>query len=498
MKLVHWILGIPNRRFIAFVLAFYLLLALPLLTLWPPPMVDEALFGSTAKSLLEKGILGTPLVQGLESHVYWQPPVYFLTLVPVIKVGGYCLATLRVFSVLVACAIVFVVFALGLRLTDPVIAKVASVVLVCDPKFVNTAMYGRMDGLCVLFMLVSLALFAAPVFRSKSVNTLAVGLTAALASLTHPLGTIAPMVLIIYVMGQATVTIRDRIKTVVLILLPFCVGMSLWGMYVLQDSGSFIHQIGFQLSRKDRPIASTVMSVIRHYHLYPLSLAIPCLALGISVVSEIRGRSNLAVVVLFQALVMVIVVAKFEIPYHVYFAPMGALMAAVLLVRFWKKSRSWGRILAGSFGCGILLNAMLVVGYLNFIHHYILEHETDYDEFSRNISGYLPSGARVFGRGSPFLYWGLYAQRPDIQLRDLVALDSVVMNQAARETDYVVFTRAFQPDEDRVTLSQWTDSFSRLFSENGRKLQLVGAVGTVRRFAYSAEIFEAIPRRTKL
>ena len=193
---------VSDTRFVSIVVALYLLLSLPLLLKWPVPMADEAVFASTAKTLIEKGHLGTRLVHGLESHMYWQPPLYFLTLAPVIKIAGYRLASLRSFSVLTGAAIVVLVFLVGRKLGDVFSGKMAAFALVCDPYFVKYVKYVRMDGLCVVFMLTALLVFLDPLFRRKSANLLMVGILLTLALLTHPLGLVFVIVYLLHVLGE--------------------------------------------------------------------------------------------------------------------------------------------------------------------------------------------------------------------------------------------------------------------------------------------------------
>ncbi len=457
-------------------------------------MVDEGSFGSTAKTLLEKGYLGTTLVRGLNSHVYWQPPVYFLALAPVIKIGGYSLVTLRVFSVLVACSIVAMVFVLGLRLASPMAAKVAALVLVCDPKFVNTAMYARMDGMCTLFMLVVLALLVKPLFKSVSANALTVGVFAAFASLTHPLGLIAPVITAISMVGQTSLGWRERMKRMALMLLPLCAGAILWGLYILQDTNGFVHQFGFQLARKHRPLLATFTSVLNHYRAYPLSLGIPFIGLGLIAPSALRERGNLLLTTIFQAAILVAAIVSFEIPYHVYFAPLSALIAGMILARVWKGNNRIAHASAAAFASGIALNAVLVFGYLNIVHYFSLVRETDYDRFCADVSSHLPLGSTVYSLGTPCLYWGLYTQRPDIAVRDLVAFDTISTSEGVKEINYVVLTRAFKPEDDEIAFGNWHSWLSRLFSANDLELKHIETVGTVTRFAYSAEMLAAIPR----
>ena len=494
MILLHRFHHLSNPRFVGIVLLLYLVFRLPLLLLWPPPMVDEGLFASTAKTLLDTGHLGTTAVKGLESHVYWQPPVYFLALVPVIKMAGYTLTTLRMFSVLISMGVMVLVFILGLKLADAAAAKVAIIVLACDPRFVNTVAFVRMDGLCMLFILVALMLLVRPLFMNRSLNTLVMGVALALAVLTHPLGLIAVTVFTIYILFRSSPGTQEKWREVLLLVSPLAVGAIVWGIYILQDPNSFLVQMKFQFARKDRPTLPVIANVFHHYRLYPLSLAIPCAGLLYVVHRAIRFRGKVVPLAILQTVLTMVVFAKYEIPYHVYIAPLGAISAGMLVVEFWRSSKKVKRYLAAGCLSLILVNTVPVFCSLNYIHHFQIADETNYDKFCELVSRHIPAGASIIGWGTPSVYWGLYTGRPDIEYRDIAIVDSLSGNVLIREAGYVVSTRAFSIDDDEVALQKRREYLSALCVRNGADLKFVAEVGRKVRFAYSAEIYQIVHR----
>ena len=478
--------------FLACAIALYLLWSVPLLLKWPPPLADEDLFASAARTLLHQGYLGTTIVKGLESHVYWQPPVYFLVLAPVIGVVGYSLTMLRLFSVLVSIGVIVLVFIIGLRLADPAVAKVAVFVLALDPRFVNTAAFVRMDSLCVLFLLGALALYVAPPFTGKSLNALATGGALALAALTHPLGLIGVTAFTLYVCVRSLTDKQERGRQLLLFVLPLVVGATLWGTYILQDPAGFLAQMKFQLARKDRPAILSILNVVRQYRLYPLSLAIPCAGLVYILYRAIRFQGKAVPVAILYAALTIAVVTKYETPYHVYLAPLGALSASMLALEFWRSGGKVRRYLSVACLCSILVTSLLVFSTLNLVYHFQLADETNYDEFCEAVSHRLPARATVIGWGTPSLYWGLYAQRPDVGFRDIEFFDSLSASALVKEVDYVVSTRAFDPDDDETMLRQRREYLSVLCAENGAGLRFIVELGIKKRFAYSAEIYQIV------
>lgn len=451
-------------------------------------MVDEGLFAGTAKTLVAEGHFGTTQVVGLESHVYWQPPLYFLVLAPVIKFVGYTLVSLRAFSVVMDLVLLLLVFRLATRLADEMTGRLSLLLLACDPRFVNTSVFVRMDVLCIIFVLAALVVATRPT-SVRNVSTSSSLL--ALAALTHPLGLIPATVFLAY---QFLVPDGgSRWKKALLAMTPLFVAAILWGVYVVENPHEFIVQMKFQFARKDLPVLWRVGNLIHHYRMYPLSLAMPFLGL-VSFIWLLKNAFHklLLVTLVFSAL-LVIVVVKYEIPYHVYLAPLGAVGTGMGVRNLWNNIALWRRVVGTAFIVLVLMNSLFVFGTLNYIHHVELVDETNYNFFCERISSKIPQRATLIGWGTPSMYWGFDAARPDVQFRDIAMLDSLSGLKLMEEADYIVSTRAFAPQEDSVTLAARRSFLSSVCLRAGRELRYIGRVGTIRRFAYSAEIFQIAP-----
>jgi hypothetical protein len=201
----------------------------------------------------------------------------------------------------------------------------------------------------------------------------------------------------------------------------------------------------------------------------------------------------MGLIVLLLGTIIVVVIPRFEIPYHVYIAPLGAITSAALLVEFWN-TKSWmKRSIATLFLGAWLLNGVLVFGFLNFSFHSTLAGKADYDEFCQMVSTCLPAGAKVCGWGTPCIYWGLNRERPDVQFRDRAFIDSAKANDIVREIGYVVLSRGFTPEQDEIGLKKQYDTFSILCALNQRQLMRVATVGNKLKYAYSADIYRVVP-----
>ena len=84
---------------------------------------------------------------------------------------------------------------------------------------------------------------------------------------------------------------------------------------------------------------------------------------------------------------------------------------------------------------------------------------------------------------------GTAKARPDLKVVSAFFIDSSKAIDIARTVDFLVSTRSFRPELDKVMLRSQHDIFSRLASRSARELKSIAKVGTTERFEYSAEIF---------
>ncbi len=125
---------VRSSSFLVIPLLLYVILAGSLFLSYLPPQTDEELFSEPAFNLASEGKLVSHIVVGMDQGVFWQPPLYFLTLAAVVKCAGYSLPVVRGFSM-----------ALG---------GVVSV----NPLFILYSRMGRMDTLCLVLILLTLYL----------------------------------------------------------------------------------------------------------------------------------------------------------------------------------------------------------------------------------------------------------------------------------------------------------------------------------------------------
>ncbi len=243
-----------NRMQDAACVAFLLLLALaawlPLLTKNPTPGGDEPGFVDPAATFARQGFLGTSLylgqLPGMERHVYWQPPIYFVSLGLWFKAFGVGLVQARLFSVLCGLVIVVCVYRLARLWASPRQSLGVSALCALSVWVGEGARVARMDALCAAFVLLCAAYYLQALRRTArpAAYSLA-GVLAGLALLTHPLGIVAIVAVLLHMAWR-----RRRGAEFAAVLAPLFLCLLGWLAYIGQDVGAFRAQMEAQAARR--------------------------------------------------------------------------------------------------------------------------------------------------------------------------------------------------------------------------------------------------------
>jgi 4-amino-4-deoxy-L-arabinose transferase-like glycosyltransferase len=496
--MTNWLLeklrSIPPWKYIILVEAIYLIVSFSLFLSWPSLWPDEVHFADVARTFSGHGYLGTDLIKGMEKHVYWQPPLYFIVSAAVITVGGFDISTLRLFSVFVGSGILLLVFLLGARvMEDSLVPKVGTLLLALNPNFVNYVKLARMDGLCVLFLLLAVLLFVKGLQHGGTKTVLASGVFLALAVVTHAMGVIGAIGIVLYLLAFSRGPRGERMKRLRIILLPLVVALALWGVYVLQDPSSFLRQMEFQFLRKSRVSELSWVHFIERYRSIPLFL--PVLIVGTVYLwkTAIKEKSETLSFLTVMLIVSFLVVGfSFELPYHLYYLPYGSLAIAVLLTGELKSSRSVCQRSSFIAGAVLIGNFLMYFAYFNFTLHLVLPKETDYEEFTTQIAEVVPPRSKLYLYGYPSAFWGLRQNHKELSFVEGVFLDQQKAGDVIAGVDYVILTRGFDPGKDDGQLNQQRTFIDNVCAASNCVLTPVGTVGTRRLFAYSAKIFKLV------
>lgn len=232
---------------------FVLILALyGLLASWQArtsyPWDNEAWFADPALNLLNKGFMGTTILEskgswmeGLDRHTYWILPLHVLAQAGWYKIFGFSLLTLRGLSILCGVLILFAWYSLMSRLSaDPRIALLAVGLLVVDNHFVSITALGRMDAMCAGLGWAGCAAYVRLRECNLSIAILLGNALVAASCFTHPCG-------VLYFGALSGLTFyydRSRLglREITAATAPYVAGLSAWGVYILQNPAQFWSQ----------------------------------------------------------------------------------------------------------------------------------------------------------------------------------------------------------------------------------------------------------------
>jgi len=213
------------------------------------PWCDEAWFNSPALTLATKGYLGTPYLDpasnigkpqvhldGIDHYTYWMPPLYMVAQAAWVKVVGFGIERVRLTSMLWGLAALFGWWLVAERLAGRLAASVTILLLAVDYNWVYAASDARMDMMCAALGTAGLACFL--VFRGRAV--LAANAAIAAACLTHPMGVVYGVALVVMVVASDRALITWR--NVALGAAPYFVALAAWGVYIAQAPHWFICQ----------------------------------------------------------------------------------------------------------------------------------------------------------------------------------------------------------------------------------------------------------------
>ena len=121
-----------------------------------PPFMDEAIYLDMTYRLSDGLGLSSSLfrdfIPQVEQTAHWYPPVYFLSLAPLILIFGQSLLVMRLFSLLMAVVALILIYQIAKKIFGQAWVGVIAVwLLIMDHYFQVGAMVGRMELLTICF-----------------------------------------------------------------------------------------------------------------------------------------------------------------------------------------------------------------------------------------------------------------------------------------------------------------------------------------------------------
>lgn len=332
------------------------------------PQIDEGMFASPALNLATKGFMGTTVMETQNSpllrinqRTYWVMPMFLLNSALWIKLFGFSLLTVRSLSIVWGLIGMISWFFIMLKLSgDKRIALLTFVLIAFDYTFLNGAAMARMDMMSASLGFAAIASYLCLRERNLNLAILLSQSLVVLSGLTHSNGAIAfaGLLFVTLYFDRKGITWRH----VVIALIPYLVGASVFGFWIMKDFAAFRAQFVDNAVMKGRlgGFRAPWMGVIREFterypHGYGLgarseghggpvylkSLILVAYAIGVvgalATPSIRRNRNYRALLILagIYFLFMALLDGQKETPYLIHIIPIYMALLAVWLHWAW-------------------------------------------------------------------------------------------------------------------------------------------------------------------
>lgn len=332
------------------------------------PQVDEGLFASPAYNLAYNGHFGTTIIDmetsaltRIDQRTYWVMPLFLLNVAASFKVLGFSLFAMRLVSVFWGLILLAAGYFIVLKLSENKYAALLCMfLLACNYTVLDTASSGRTDltsaslgfsGIAVYLLLRERRLLLA-VFLSQ--------LFVAASGMTHHLGIMA-------FVGLAFLTFyfdfkRLSLKHLGIGLIPYLVGGTIFGIYILQDPSAFYDQfvdnamMGGRLEGFGSPLDGIIREFTQRYphahglaetsggHSGPIYLKSLILigyiigVFGVLINKTLRSKYlPLLVLVGIYFLILGVIDGQKETPYLIHLVPLYCALLAIWVSYAWQK-----------------------------------------------------------------------------------------------------------------------------------------------------------------
>jgi 4-amino-4-deoxy-L-arabinose transferase-like glycosyltransferase len=478
------------KYFFIILIIFYMIQSLILLDKYILPWGDEAMFTTAAKSFADTGKIKCDYVIGQEEGVYWQPPLYFIAVAGFIKLFGFGLEQVRIFSIITSVVLLGFVLQISRKIFNSnKFTFLVLVLVIFDPLFLRFSKIGRMDVLTLLWILSSFYFYFKWIETQSKRHLAITSLFSLFAVSTHPLGLIAPVSLIIHSFFKKY-THSVRSVFIITILAPLLLFGLIALIYILQNQSSSFEQIAFQFGRKgDRAILDSILSFFARYRVLPGVLIIIILGFW-SLFLIVKNRllsSYIGLIGIGFIVSLVIIVINFELFYSLYFFIFAAILFTYLFQNIPKKFimiLNW--ILIFWF-----INVSTVTGYFNYFYLVKANKETDVKLFTKNIINMIPINSTVAIEGYPNLYWTL-KDRADLKIISPIILSERRIAELTGTTDYLIIASAFRYSEDKEYVNRRVLEITDLFSKNHAKLEMAGNFGNKMDYMCRADLYKIV------
>jgi len=412
-----------------------------------PPFMDEAIYLDMTYRLSDGLGLSSSLfrdfIPQVEQTAHWYPPVYFLSLAPLILIFGQSLLVMRLFSLLMAVVALILIYQIAKKIFGQAWVGVIAVwLLIMDHYFQVGAMVGRMELLTICFGCGAVLLHLHFLENKQWKPNLLSGACLALAVLTHPTGIIFGLPIVGNLWLQSGLSGREKLSQLAVFVGPVVFGLGLWLVSFLPDLNNFLVQNLLQAHRKQ--FGEVFVNLI--FKFLPNQRVVLAGYLISNTVYLVRKMVNHQLPSAKHRFLFLLVLSSSILPimlkemwYIIYIPLIGALVVADNAIWLWKKEPLF---LIGLVMVFVIPNSFLYFDALEATG----THRGEYTHFAQQIAQVLPTGAKVMLSSLPDPYFYLVQNRSDLDLREtpnsppLEPIDTQVYNTILNDVDYVVLS----------------------------------------------------------
>jgi len=334
------------------------------------PQIDEGMFASPALNLATKGHFGTTVLETekspltrIEQRTYWVMPLYLLNVSASFKTLGFSLFSMRFVNILWGFGLLLAWYFIVLKLSGDVkVALLCLTLLACDYMVLDTSASGRMDMMSASLGFIGIAAFLLLRERNLTLAVLLSQTFVVLSGLTHPNGIIA-------FFGLLFLTFyfdfrRLGVKHIAVALVPYLIGGTAFGIWVLQDYAAFKDQfidnalMGGRMKAASSPLSGFIREFTEKYphafglqansggHSGPIYLKSLILLgyivglFGVIFTKSLRQNKNYRALLITTAVyfvVMSLIDGQKQTPYLIHIVPFYSALLAIFINWLWQR-----------------------------------------------------------------------------------------------------------------------------------------------------------------
>lgn len=373
---------------------------------WP----DEAIFFDTYTNITRTGSMATNLfrdaVPGLQIKALWYPPLYFYTLSFWTSIFGQTIESARIFSFLIGLtSLAFFFFIVKMLFKHWEYACFGTILLMFDSTFNTASKLARMDMLSFFFIILGVWLYLLARKHKKVIYFFSTGIALALGILTHPLGFITPLLIVIFIAMEKE-RIKKKIVSLVFIAIPICLGLLIWYINTAHYFSFFLLQYKLQFARKAAEIPYAIMLFQKDF-MWALLFILYILITASLIYFCFKYRSWLNWFCLTGLFISVFALMwGKEMWYLLYFQPFIALgiLALFKTTKLQKNEFLFSGVI-------VLSSIVLITNFVFIFNKLSFSKSVNYSKFADTVNSAIPDGSTVFLSAIPDPYFSLIKRK---------------------------------------------------------------------------------------